>query len=134
MNFIGLLPPDLTTGYRAQLLGLMERCASEGGNGEFTAEDMVALVESGEAFCVVEIDHMRLVSAVILRRIDYPRKSVLHISFGSGRNVRKLLPTVRLVADALGISTIETQTRPAVAKLYKKEGFTQAYVISRLEL
>ena len=130
---ICLVHPDYLDPLIPQLEPLLASAVAH-NNGEHTTAQVIDQLRRGEMHLVVEVEDGKVRSAVVLSVVEYPNQRTINVVYGAGRNVRRLLPMVREVAKAVGAKAIETYTRPEVAVLYRRAGFRQAYVVSRLEL
>lgn len=131
--FIGLVPPDCLDAIAPQVVPLLESAVAH-GCGEYTMAQMIDRVRQGALHMIVAAEEGRVEAVVVLSIVEYPNQRTVNVAYGAGRNLRRLLPAVKEVARAVGATAIETYTRPEVAVLYRRAGFRQAYIVSRLEL
>lgn len=133
MEYTGLLPLPWVERFASPIATLLETAVAH-GCGECEVADILAQVKAGQMHLLVDIQHNKVISVLALEPCCYPQQTVLNIAYGAGRNVRRLLSQVMEVARAIDAVAIETRTRPEVARLYRRAGFTTPYIVSRLEL
>lgn len=134
MHFHGVFPPDLATGpYWPQIAALIER-ALPYGRGEYTLEDIRAGISARTMFAIGAVEAGVVTFVATCTLVVYPRKTVLYVQYGAGRNASALRDVLADAARMLGAHWIETRTRTAVARMYRRAGFDIGYVTPILEI
>jgi GNAT superfamily N-acetyltransferase len=108
--------------------------AIDRGRGEYLLEDVLAQLATMEMLAFGEIRAFELRSLITARIIAYPRLRSLHIAYGAGRDVERLLPAVLEFCHGEGIARIETWCHEPVARLYRRKGFDIGYCVPVLEI
>ena len=134
-KFAGLIPADLAVGVLwPSICALLEQ-AMPYGRGEYTLDDIRAGIEKREMMAIGVFDeHAQAEFVATCSVVNYPRKRVLYIQYGAGKDGAQLRTVVSDVAKSLGCDWIETRCRYAVAKLYRRNGFDIGYCVPILEI
>ncbi len=130
---VGMLPFDTFPLFGGRAEALIER-AVEKGRGEYALDDVLERLESMEMLAFGEVVDFELRSIVVVRVIRYPRLSALHVAYGAGRGVARLLPAIKSFCHEQGITRIEVWCRASVARLFRQHGFDIGYCVPVLEI
>jgi hypothetical protein len=133
MRFVGVFPRDLACGHFWPQISSLLSESMPYGRGEYTLEDIRHGICAGELFAVGAASSGDVSFVAVCAIQEYPRKRVLYIQHGAGRNGSEVLHAVLSASKALGADWVETRCRPAVARLYRKLGFDTSYQVAILE-
>lgn len=133
MYFAGLIPQDLAIGqFWPQIATLLERSLPY-GRGEYTLDDIRIGLGAGQMFAIGIIEDYKVRFVATCTLVTYPRKTVLYVQHGAGRDAPNLKDTLIQAARTLGADWIETRCRLSVARLYRRYGFDIGYQVPILE-
>lgn len=108
----------------------------EAARGEFTVDDLEALCRDGRAVAGLGFQDGEAVLAFVWELRLYPRKTTANIVALAGRGVADAAATFwpqwLAWCQECGIAEVEACVSPAMARLLKPLGFTQAYELVRL--
>lgn len=134
MQYIGVIPKDLAIGpLWPQIAALIER-ALPYGRGEYTLDDIRDGIRDGEMFAIGVVGGVRVEFVATAAVAQFPRKTVLYVQYGAGRGGARVREALISAGRTLGCDWIETRTRMAVARLYRRHGFEIGYQVPILEI
>ena len=134
MRFTGVIPQDLATGHYWPQIAALVAQALPYGRGEYTLDDIRDGIAAGQMVAIGAVEDDRLLFVATCTVCCYPRKTVLYVQYGAGRDGMALRQTLIDAARTLGADWIETRCRESVARLYRRAGFDVGYVVPILEI
>jgi len=132
-TFVGVIPKDEAVGALWPQIADLLACSLPHGRGEYTLDDIKSGIADQSLFAVASVDDGIVQFVAVCAVCQYPRKRVLYIQHGAGRNGTRLIDIVTHAARTLECDWIETRCRTAVSRLYRRLGFDCHYVTPILE-
>lgn len=132
--FRGVIPPAAAAGFLWPQIGPLIARAIPYGRGEYTLGDVREGIENGAMLAVGSLCDGEVGFVLTCTVAVYPRKRVLYVQYGAGRDGRQMKEVLIEVARALNCDWIETRCREAVATLYRRAGFETGYQVCILEI
>lgn len=137
MKVLFLNTPALIAHHWQDAARLVAPVVDQAARGEFTLEDLAAMVQGGSAVAGLAFNDLGApVLAMVFEFRFYPRKQVINIIALGGRNLATVAdtfwPQFRAWAKESGASEIEACTAPAMTRLLRDLGFVHTYDIVRL--
>lgn len=135
MQVIFLSTPELIGLHWWSVSRLIDPVVHQAARGEFTLEDLSAMVESGRAFAALALDANKPVLAMVFEFRHYPARMLINIMALGGHDLAPVAvsfwPEFLAWAKESGASEIEACTSPAMTRVLKGLGFRHTYDIVR---
>lgn len=130
-------PPEVVQRW-SELRKILDR-AIQHARGELEVDDLLAGVHSGKMAILAQEEGDELQLLLAFEVITYPRRSVLNLIAGAGKNIAALpqrYDLIETLARAMGASAVRCFCRPAVARHIKHffPDAKQAYVVMEREV
>lgn len=136
MRALFLTTPELLQAHWVEVARLVAPVATEAARGEFTVDDLQALVQRGAAFAGLAFDGDAPALGMVFEFRHYPRRTVLNVMALGGRDLARAAvsfwPCFVAWAKESGASEIEACTAPAMTRVLRHLGFSHTYDIVRL--
>lgn len=114
---------------------LVDPVAHQAARGEFTTEDLAAMVDAGTAVAGLAMEDGRPVLGVVFEFRHYPRAMTINVMALGGRDLDRVAGTFwpQFVAWAKesGVAHIEACTSPVMTRMLRRIGFQHAYDLVR---
>lgn len=135
MRAIFLTTPDLMDLHWWSVARLIDPVVHQAARGEFTLEDIAALVDRKHAIAGLAMDGDRPVMGMVFEFKSYPSKTVINIVALGGHDLPEVAtsfwPNFVAWAAESGASEIEACTSPAMTRMLKRMGFVHTYDVVR---
>lgn len=135
MHAVFLTSPELISLHWWSVMRLIDPVVHQAARGEFTLQDLTAMVESGRAFAAIALDDEKPVLAMVFEFRHYPSKMTLNVMALGGRDLAGVAvsfwPQFLEWAKESGASEIEACTSPAMTRALTGLGFQHTYDIVR---
>lgn len=137
MRVLFLNSQDLIDQHWWSVAHLIDPVVQNASRGEFTTEDLAALVVSGQAFCGLALDGDTPVLAMVFEFKRYPARTIINVMALGGRDLAAVAvsfwPQFVAWARESGASGIEASTAPAMTRALKGLGLIHTYDLVRLD-
>lgn len=96
------------------------------GDGEYAEVDVFSLLQRGAWHAFATIEDQQMTNLAIVEVLQYPRKRVLFVHFGAGRDaratVRAMWPYIKEFAEAQGCALVRLFGRRGWARVLSRTG------------
>lgn len=135
MRAVFLTTPELISLHWWSVMRLIDPVVHQAARGEFTLEDLTAMVESGRAFGAIALEDDKPVMAMVFEFRHYPARMLLNVMALGGHDLGRVAvsfwPQFTAWAKESCVSEIEACTSPAMTRVLKGLGFQHTYDIVR---
>ena len=136
MQAIFLTTPELRKTHWASVASLITPAVTEAARGEFTLNDLEAMVTNGHAVAGIAFDSDGPVMGMVFEFCNYPRRQVINVMALGGRDLAGIAnsfwPQFIEWARESGVAEIEACTSPAMSRILKQIGFAHTYNVMRI--
>lgn len=135
MDILFLNTRELVDLYWWTVAALVDPVAHQAARGEFTTEDLAAMVERGDATAGLVTEGETPVLGIVFEFRHYPRTMTINIMALGGRDLAgaagTFWPRFAQWAKESGVSHIEACTSPVMTRLLRGLGFRHEYDLVR---
>lgn len=128
--------PELIERHWPTARALLEPVVHQAARGEFTTDDLQAMVRDGHAFAALAMSDGQPHLAMVFEFRTYPRKTVLNVVALGGQDLAGVAvsfwPQFVAWAKESGADAIEACTAPAMTRVLRNLGFSHTYDLVRL--
>lgn len=136
MDILFLNTRDLVDAHWSAVAQLVDPVAQHAARGEFTTQDLAAMVEDGRAVAGLVSEAGRPVLGIVFEFRHYPRTTTLNVMALGGHDLARVAgtfwPQFIAWAKESGVSHIEACTSPVMTRMLRGLGFEHAYDLVRL--
>lgn len=136
MQAIFLITPELREQHWQAVAGLIAPAVTQAARGEFTLDDLEAMVIAGRAVAGIAFDAAGPAMGMVFEFCRYPRRQVINVMALGGKDLAGIANTFwpQFIAWAResGVAEIEACTSPAMSRMLKQIGFAHTYNVMRI--
>ena len=136
MQAVFLTTPELQAEHWATVAELVAPAVTDAARGEFTLEDLGAMVRDGRAVAGLATHDGAPVMGMVFEFRHYPRRQVINVMALGGSNLADITTSFWQQftgwARESGVAEIEACASPAMSRILKQIGFAHTYNVMRI--